>query len=76
MVHQRFAPPNAKMDLALARQVAAGYGEALRSSVPTLIAQLEAERAKREADRGPEPTLAANPARGTARGDRPLRMID
>jgi hypothetical protein len=77
MIHYRFAPPRTKKDLALAQQVAAGYGDALRSSVPTLIAQLEAERAKREADRGPEPTLAAaRPGGGPLAGITQLPMID
>ncbi len=76
MIHYRFAPPRAKKDLALAQQVGVAYGEALRSSVPTLIAQLEAELAKREADRGPEPALAAARPEGPLAGITPLPMTD
>ncbi len=58
-VHFRYAPPKAKRDLALAEQVGAAYGEALRSRLPELVAQLDAELAARQADRGAEPALAA-----------------
>jgi hypothetical protein len=58
LIHYRFAPPKAKRDMALAQQVGAAYGEALRSSLPALVAQLDAELAAREADRGPEPELS------------------
>jgi uncharacterized protein YndB with AHSA1/START domain len=75
MIHYRFAPPRAKKDLALAQQVAAAYGEALRSSVPTLIAQLEGELARRQADRGPEPELAAARPGGPLAGITPLQLV-
>jgi hypothetical protein len=39
--------------------IAPAYGDALRSGIPDLIAQLDAELATREADRGPEPVLRA-----------------
>ena len=39
--------------------IAPAYGNALRSSIPSLIAQLDAALAARNADRGPEPELPA-----------------
>ncbi len=76
MIHYRFAPPKAKRDLALAREVGAAYGEALRSSLPALVAQLDAELAARETDRGPEPELAAPRANGPLSGLPPIVIID
>lgn len=55
IIHFRFALPRAKKDRALAQQAGAAYGDALRSAVPALLAELDAELAVREADRGPEP---------------------
>ena len=47
---------------------APAYGQALQSGIPSLVAQLEAERADREADRGPEPELAEPRAHGRQGG--------
>ena len=53
------------------------YGEALRSSIPSLVEQLDAAFAARETDGGPEPELAATPGRPPVRagaaGDDRLR---
>jgi len=76
VIHMRFAPPKARRELALAQQVAAAYGEALRSSLPTLVAQLDAELAARDAGRGPEPELAAPRPDGPLSGLQPLVIID
>ena len=51
--------PRTRREKALMEHIGPAYGEALRSGVPTLIAELGAELARREADRGPEPDLAA-----------------
>jgi hypothetical protein len=75
-IHYRFAPPKAKRDLALAQQVGAAHGEALRSSLPALIAQLDAELAAREADRGPEPELVVPRPDGPLAGLWPPAIID
>jgi hypothetical protein len=52
------------------------YGEALRSGIPSLIAQLDAALAAREVDRGPEPLLATPRPDGPLAGLAPLVMID
>ena len=52
------------------------YGAALQSGVPSLIAQLDAELAAREADRGPEPELREPRPDGPLAGIQPLVMID
>jgi hypothetical protein len=55
VVHMRFAAPESPSDRELAEDVAAHYGDALRAQVPSLIAQLDAAAAGREADRTPQP---------------------
>jgi len=45
LIHYRFALPETEAEGALAREIASAYGEALRSAVPALVAQLEAEGA-------------------------------
>ncbi len=75
-IHYRFAPPRKKAELALAAQVGAAYGEALRSAVPKLQELLEAEVAAREVDRGPEPALAAPKSDGPLAGIERLAIID
>jgi uncharacterized protein YndB with AHSA1/START domain len=57
-IHYRFAPPETERERELAADIAPAYGDALRGSVPTLIAQLEDELASRAVDRGPEPDLS------------------
>jgi uncharacterized protein YndB with AHSA1/START domain len=69
VIHYRFAAPRTKREKALMAHIGPAYGEALRSGIPTLLAELDAEVAKREADRGPEPELAA------PRSDGPLAGI-
>ncbi len=69
-VHMRFAPPKTRREQALASGIAAAYGDALRSRVPDLVAQLDAELASREGDGGPEPELA------TPRPDGPLAGLE
>jgi uncharacterized protein YndB with AHSA1/START domain len=41
VIHYRFAPPETDRERQLAGDIGNAYGEALRSAVPTLIAQLE-----------------------------------
>jgi hypothetical protein len=61
---------------ALAKEIDAAYGHALRSSLPALIAQLDAELAARDADRGPEPDLARPSLDGPLAGLQPLVIVD
>jgi uncharacterized protein YndB with AHSA1/START domain len=74
-IHFRFAPPKTRREQALAKEVGAAYGGALRSSLPSLIAQLEAESAARTADRGPEPELAVPKPDGPLSGLQPMVIV-
>ena len=49
--------------------------QALESGIPSLVAQLDAELAAREADRGPEPELAAPRPDGPLSGLEPLVIV-
>jgi hypothetical protein len=75
-IHYRFAPPKKKKELPIAAQIGEAYGAALRSAVPRLLELLDEEMAAREADRGPEPTLAAPKPDGPLAGIRPLLMFE
>ncbi len=52
------------------------YGAALESGLPSLVAQLDAELAARDADRGPEPELPAPKPDGPLAGIEPLVFVD
>ena len=52
------------------------YGAALQSGVPSLLTQLDAELAAREADRGAEPELRAPRPDGPLAGIQPLVLVD
>ena len=75
VIHYRFAPPRSKKERALAAQIAAGYGPALESAMPTLLDLLDAELVRRDADRGPEPELAEPSPSGPLAGIPPLTII-
>lgn len=75
IIHYRFAP-NAKGDKVLATEAGDAYEAAFRSTIPTLIAQLEAELATRQVDRAPEPELAAPKPDGPLSGIQPLPNVD
>jgi uncharacterized protein YndB with AHSA1/START domain len=74
-IHFRYAAPTARREQALAKDIAAAYGQALRSSIPSLVAQLDAELAARETDRGPEPDLATPRPDGPLSGLQPLLIV-
>jgi hypothetical protein len=74
-IHMRFAPPKSKREQAIAQGIGDGYGHALESSVPTLIAQLDEEMAKRDVDLGPEPDLAKPRPDGPLSGIQPLVIV-
>jgi hypothetical protein len=59
IIHFRYGAPKTPREVAAMEVIAPAYGEALRSSIPSLTAQLEAALAGRDADRGPEPELPA-----------------
>jgi len=74
-VHLRFAAPKTKREKGLMEHIGPAYGDALRSGIPSLIAQLDAELAARDADRGPEPELARPRPDGPLSGLAPLVIV-
>jgi uncharacterized protein YndB with AHSA1/START domain len=57
-IHLRFGAPKTRREKALMEVIGPAYGQALQSGIPSLVAQLDAELAAREAGRGPEPELS------------------
>jgi len=74
-IHLRFSAPKTKREKGLMEHIGPAYGDALRSGIPSLIAQLEAALAAREADRGPEPELATAKPDGPLAGIQPLLIV-
>jgi hypothetical protein len=64
-IHMRFAPPASRKLRELADHVGEAYGAALRSALPSLLEQLDAEMAARESSPGYEDDLATGVARST-----------
>ena len=75
LIHLRFAAPKTKRERALMEDIGPAYGAALRSGIPSLLAQLDASLAAREAGRGPEPRLAKPKPDGPLAGIEPLVII-
>jgi Protein of unknown function (DUF2652)/Polyketide cyclase / dehydrase and lipid transport len=59
IIHFRYGASKTRREAAAMEVIAPAYGEALRSRIPSLTAQLDAALAGRDADRGPEPELPA-----------------
>ena len=57
MIHFRYGPPKTRREQGSMEVIAPAYGAALRSGLPSLIAQLDAELAERDADPDSEPEL-------------------
>jgi uncharacterized protein YndB with AHSA1/START domain len=74
-IHFRFAAPKTKREKGLMEHIGPAYGQALRSGIPTLIAQLDAALAARDADRGPEPELIRPRPDGPLSGLQPLVIV-
>jgi hypothetical protein len=74
-VHFRFGAPKTRREKALMEHIGPAYGAALESAIPSLIAQLDAELATRQADRSPEPELTPPRPDGPLSGLPPLVMI-
>jgi len=74
-IHIRFAAPKTRREKALMQEIGPAYGQALQASIPTLIAQLDAALAARDADRGPEPELTAPSPDGPLSGLAPLVIV-
>ena len=75
IIHFRFAAPKTRREAKLMETIGPAYGAALRSGLPSLIAQLDAELADRDADRGPEPELIKPRPDGPLSGIQPLVII-
>jgi len=76
IIHFRFAAPKGRREAALAGEIGAAYGEALRSSLPDLVAQLDAALAGRDTERDPEPALPRPRSGGVLAGIEPLVLVD
>jgi hypothetical protein len=75
-IHFRYAAPKTRREKELMKEIAPAYGQALRSGIPSLVAQLDEVFAAREADRGPEPELAKPKPGGPLAGLQPLVIVD
>ena len=74
-IHFRYAAPKTRREMALMKAIGPAYEEGLRASIPTLIAQLDAELAAREADGGLEPELTGPRPDGILSGLQPLVIV-
>jgi hypothetical protein len=74
-IHFRYADAKTRREKGLMEVIAPAYGAALRSGIPSLVARLDAELAARDADRGPEPELAAPKPDGPLAGLQPLVIV-
>jgi uncharacterized protein YndB with AHSA1/START domain len=74
-IHFRYGSPRTRREKALMEVIGPAYEQALRSGIPSLIAQLDAELAARDAGRGPEPELIAPRPGGPLSGLQPLVMV-
>ncbi len=74
-IHMRFAMPKTKREQKVAPAIGEAYGQALRSVMPELVAQLDAEMAARAEGRDPEPELAAPKPDGVLAGIQPLVIV-
>jgi uncharacterized protein YndB with AHSA1/START domain len=75
-IHMRFGAPKTRREQKAMEEIGPAYEGALRSALPELVAQLEAEFAAREAGRGPEPELAAPSPDGPLSGVEPMVIVD
>ena len=73
-IHFRFGAPKTRREKALMEGIGPAYGQALQGSLPSLVAQLDAALAARDADRGPEPELVGPRPGGPLSGLPPLLM--
>jgi hypothetical protein len=76
LIHMRFAAPKTRREKALMEHIGPAYGQALQSSFPILITQLDAELATRNAQRGPEPPLIRPSPSGPLAGLEPVVIVD
>jgi hypothetical protein len=74
-IHFRYGSPKTRREKELMKVIGPAYGAALQSGLPSLIAQLDAELAARDADRGPEPELVRPRPDGPLSGLEPLVIV-
>jgi hypothetical protein len=74
-IHLRYGPAGTRREKALMEVIGPAYGEALRSGVPNLIAQLDAESATRGSGGGTEPELPTPRTDGPLSGLGPLAIV-
>jgi uncharacterized protein YndB with AHSA1/START domain len=74
-IHMRFGAPKTRRERVLMETIGPAYGAALRSGVPGLIAQLDAELAARDADAGLEPELSRPRPNGPLSALQPLLIV-
>jgi len=75
-IHMRFAAPKTRREMPLMEVIGPAYGQALEANCPSLVAQLAAALAIREADRSPEPELAVAKPDGPLGGLEPLVIAE
>jgi Protein of unknown function (DUF2652)/Polyketide cyclase / dehydrase and lipid transport len=75
IVHMRFAAPRTRREMPLMEVIGPAYGLALESCSASLVAQLDAALADRQAERGLEPELNTPRPDGPLSGLPPLGMI-
>jgi class 3 adenylate cyclase len=74
-IHFRYAAPKTRREMAPAKEIAAAYGQALRSRIPDLIAQLDAELTARDTGQGAEPMLTSPKPDGILSQLEPLLIV-
>ena len=74
-IHFRYGAAKTRREKALMEVIAPAYGQALRSGLPGLVAQLDAALAARDADRDPEPELVRPRPDGPVSGLQPPAIV-
>jgi hypothetical protein len=75
VIHFRYGAPKTRREKAIMKETGPAFGQLLRSSLPGLVAQLDAEFAALGADRGPEPELTMPRPGGPLSGLQPLVIV-
>ena len=76
VIHFRYGAPKTRREMTLMKDIGPAFGQMLRSSMPSLVAQLDARLAAREVDGGFEPELVQPRPGGPLSGLQPLVIVD
>ena len=76
VIHFRYGAPRTRREMTLMKEIGPAFGQMLRSSLPSLVAQLDARLAARDADGGSEPELVQPRPGGPLSGLQPLVIVD